>query len=102
MLHPPTQCTYYTSHLVHEILANQDMTVIPQIWTLKTFFFVPNVEIHSERLPISDDRRKFAMGPTRYPRKIHSNTRSITGKTVGSCVEAVVGSTLKETSLVKL
>jgi hypothetical protein len=33
------------------------------------FLFVPEVEIHYERLPISDntrDRRKFAMGPMRY------------------------------------
>jgi hypothetical protein len=36
------------------------------------FFFVPEVEIHSERSPISDDRRDtrdFATGPTRYPAK---------------------------------
>jgi hypothetical protein len=35
-------------------------------------FFVPEVEIHSERLPISDDRRdrrKFDTGPTHYPTK---------------------------------
>jgi hypothetical protein len=34
--------------------------------------FVPEVEIHSERLSISDDRRdrrKFAMGPMHYPTK---------------------------------
>jgi hypothetical protein len=35
-------------------------------------FFVPKVDIHSERSPISDDRRarrKFATGPVRYPAK---------------------------------
>jgi hypothetical protein len=35
-------------------------------------FFVPKVEIHSERSPISDyrrARRKFATGPTCYPAK---------------------------------
>jgi hypothetical protein len=35
-------------------------------------FFVPEVEIHTERSLISDDRRdrrKFATGPTRYPAK---------------------------------
>jgi hypothetical protein len=39
---------------------------------MQTFFFVPKVEIHSERSPISDNRRarrKFATGPTRYPAK---------------------------------
>jgi hypothetical protein len=37
------------------------------------FLFVPKVEIHSERSPISDDRRdkiKFATGPTSYPAKL--------------------------------
>jgi hypothetical protein len=36
------------------------------------FFFVPEVEINSERSPISDnrrDRRKFVYGPSRYPTK---------------------------------
>jgi hypothetical protein len=36
------------------------------------FSFVPEVEIHSERLLISDgrrERRKFAMGLMRYPSK---------------------------------
>jgi hypothetical protein len=36
------------------------------------FFFIPEVEIHSERLLISDDRRnrrKFPTGPTRYSTK---------------------------------
>jgi hypothetical protein len=43
-----------------------------QIWPLRTFSFVPEVEIHSERSPITDDRRdrrKFAMGTRRYPAK---------------------------------
>jgi hypothetical protein len=36
------------------------------------FVVVPEVEIHSERSPISEDRRdrrKFATRPTRYPAK---------------------------------
>jgi hypothetical protein len=36
------------------------------------FFFVPEVEIHSQGSPISDDRRdrrKFDNGPTRCPAK---------------------------------
>jgi hypothetical protein len=53
------------------------MTVIPQLpyspdLTPAVFFYVPKVEIHSERSPISDNRRakrKFATGPTRYPAK---------------------------------
>jgi hypothetical protein len=44
-----------------------------QISPLRTFFlFVPEVEIHSERSPTSDDRRdrrNFDTGPTRYPAK---------------------------------
>jgi hypothetical protein len=35
-------------------------------------FVFPEVEIYSERLPISDDRRdrrKFAIGPMHYPAK---------------------------------
>jgi hypothetical protein len=53
------------------------MTVAPnlptlQTWPLQTFSFVPEVEIHSERLLISDDRRdkrKFTMGPMHYHTK---------------------------------
>jgi hypothetical protein len=40
------------------------------------FFFVPEVEIHSERSPISDDRRdrrKFTMGPSAIPQNAFQN-----------------------------
>jgi hypothetical protein len=57
-------------------LAKHETTVIPtallSIFGLCRLFFVPEVESHSERSLISDnrrDRRKFAMGPTRYPAK---------------------------------
>jgi hypothetical protein len=48
------------------------MTVAPQLpyspdLAPADFFFVPKVELHSERSPISDNRRKFAMGPLRHP-----------------------------------
>jgi transposase len=62
------------SLLFLEFLAKHKRTVIPQPPYSPDLapadFFVPEVEIHSERLPISDgrrDRRKFAMGPMRYP-----------------------------------
>jgi hypothetical protein len=53
------------------------MTVIPKPpcstdLAPANFFFVPEIEIHTERSPISDDRRdrkKYAMGPMRYPAK---------------------------------
>jgi hypothetical protein len=67
----------HASLLVCEILAKHEMTVIPQPpyspdLAPADFFFVPEVGIHSERSPISDDRkdgRKFAMGPMHYPTK---------------------------------
>jgi hypothetical protein len=67
----------HTSLFVCEFSARHETTVIPQLPYFPDlapayFFFVPEVEIHSERLPISDDRRdrrKFATGPTRYPAK---------------------------------
>jgi hypothetical protein len=67
----------HTSLLICELLAKQEMTVIPPTALLSRFgpcglSFVPKVEIHSERSPISDDRgarRKFATGSTHYPAK---------------------------------
>jgi hypothetical protein len=67
----------HTLLLIHEFLAKHKTTVVPPTALLSRFgpcglFFVPKVEIHSERSPISDDRlarRKFATGPTRYPAK---------------------------------
>jgi hypothetical protein len=69
--------TAHTSLLIHEFLTKQETTCHPPTALLSSFgpcgfFFVPKVEIHSESLPISDDRRarrKFATGPTRYPAK---------------------------------
>jgi len=43
-----------------------------QIWPIRTFFFVPEVEILTKRSPISDgrgDRRKFDTVPSRHPAK---------------------------------
>jgi hypothetical protein len=69
----------HTSLLVHEFLAKHETIVVPQppyspdLVPANFFsFFVPKVEIHSERSLISDDRRnrrKFATGPTCYPAK---------------------------------
>jgi hypothetical protein len=67
----------HTSLFVRKFLAKQETTVIPQPpyspdLVPADFFFVPEVEIHSERSPISDDRRdrrKFATGPTHCPTK---------------------------------
>jgi transposase len=59
--------------LVCEFLAKHEMTVVPQSPYSPDLapadFFVHKVEIHSERSLISDDRRKFATGPTHYPAK---------------------------------
>jgi hypothetical protein len=52
------------------------------------------VEILSEMYPISDDRRKFAMGSMRYPAK--------RAPELEETLEAVEGSTLKETRLMEL
>jgi hypothetical protein len=65
------------SLLIREFLAKHEMTVVRQPpyspdLAPADFFFVPKVEIHSERSPISDDRRarrKFATGPRCYPAK---------------------------------
>jgi hypothetical protein len=62
----------HTSLLISEFLAKYETTAVPQTALLFRFdpcklFFVPKVEIHSERSLISDDRRKISMGPTRYP-----------------------------------
>jgi hypothetical protein len=67
----------HTSLLIREFLAKHKMTLIPQLpyspdLAPANFFFVPEVEIHSKRSPISDnrrDRRNFAKGPMRYPAK---------------------------------
>jgi hypothetical protein len=53
---------------VHGFLVKHKMTVIPQppySPDLAVQTFVPDVEIHSEKLSISN-RRKFATGPTHY------------------------------------
>jgi hypothetical protein len=75
----------HMSLLVCEFLLKHEMTVAPQPpyspdLALEDFFFVPEVEIHSERWPISDDRRerrKFAMGSTSYPAKHVSELEKI-------------------------
>jgi hypothetical protein len=67
----------HTSLLICEFLVKHEMTVVPQPpycpnLAPADFLFAPKVEIHSERSPISDDRRarrKFAMGLVRYPAK---------------------------------
>jgi hypothetical protein len=67
----------HISLLVCEFLVKHELTVVPQLpyspdLAPADFFFAPEVEIHSERSPISDDRRdrrKFATGPTCYPAK---------------------------------
>jgi hypothetical protein len=64
----------HTLLLITECLEKYKMTVVPQP-PYSTFdpcrlCFVAEVEMHSERSPISDDRRdrrKFAMGLMRYP-----------------------------------
>ena len=68
-------------------------------------FLVPEFEILTKRSPISDgrgDRRKIRHRTFVLSRKTRSRTRSRTGKNVGSGISRVEGSTLKETSLIKL
>jgi len=68
-------------------------------------FPVPKVEVHLKRSPISDDRgdkRKFATGPSRNPAKHVPGRVPELEKNAGSGVSTVEGSTLKETSLIKL
>jgi hypothetical protein len=58
-------------------LAKHETTLVPHPFyspdlAPADFIFVPEVEIHSGRSPISDDRRdrrNFATGLTRYPTK---------------------------------
>jgi hypothetical protein len=67
----------HTSLLIHEFLTKHETTLFPQLpyspdLAPADFFFVPEVEIHSDRSPISDDRRdrrNFAMEPTCCPAK---------------------------------
>jgi hypothetical protein len=70
--------TDHMALLVCEFLVKHEMTVVPQptyspdMAPADIFSFVLKVEIHSERSPVSDnrrDRRKFTMGPTHYPAK---------------------------------
>jgi hypothetical protein len=90
--------------LVCEFLAKRKWTVIQQPPCFPHLapveFFVPKVEIHSERSPILDgrkDRRKFTMGPMCYPAKRVPEL----AKTLES-IQIVEGSTLKESCLIKL
>jgi hypothetical protein len=67
----------HASLLIREFLEKHETTLVPQPphspdLAPADFSFVPEVEIHSERSPISEDRRdrrNFATGPTRYPAK---------------------------------
>jgi hypothetical protein len=66
----------HTSLLICEFLAKHETTVVLQPPYFPDLapegFPPPQIEIHSERSLISDDRRarsKFAMGPMRYPTK---------------------------------
>jgi len=68
-------------------------------------FLVPEVEILTKRSPISDgrgDRRTIDMVPSRHPTKHVPGRIPELEKNVGSGVSRVKGSTLKETSLIKL
>ena len=68
-------------------------------------FLVPEVKILNKRSPISDgrgDRRKFDKGPSRHPAKHVPGRVPGLEKNVGRGVSRVEGSTLKETSLIKL
>jgi hypothetical protein len=75
MLHHSTTPAH-TSLLICEFLAKHETTVIPELPYSPDLapadFFVPEVEIYSERSPISDDRRdrrNVAMGPMYCPTK---------------------------------
>jgi hypothetical protein len=66
---------------------------------------VPKVDVHPKRSPISDgrgDKRKFATEPSRHPAKHVPGRVPELEKKTGSGVSTVEGSTLKETSLLKL
>ena len=68
-------------------------------------FLVPEFKILTKRSSISDgrgDRRKFDKGPSRHPAKYVPGRVPELGKTFGRGVSRVEGSTLKETSLIKL
>jgi transposase len=62
----------HTSLLIREFLAKHKMTVVPHPPYSTNpppphrLYFVSKVEYHSERSLISDERRKFAMGPRCY------------------------------------
>ena len=68
-------------------------------------FPVPKVEVHPKSSPISDgrgDKRKLATRPSRHPVKHVPGRVPELEKNAGSGISTVEGSTLKETSLIKL
>ena len=81
-----------SSLFIHEFLTKHETTVVPPAALLSRFgpcelFLVPEVEILTERSPISDgrgDRRKFDMGHSRGPAKHVPGRVPGTEKTLGA------------------
>ena len=89
------------SLLIREFLMKHEMTVVTQPHYSHDF----EVKILTKRSPISDcrgDRRKFNKGPSRHPTKHIAGRVPELEKKIGHGVSRVEGSTLKETSLIKL
>jgi len=99
----------HVSLLICEFLAKQDMIVVPQPpyspdLAPADFFLFPKLKstLKGRRFQMIEEIKQIHYRTFAQSRKTCSRTRSRTGKNAGSCVSTVEGSTLKETSLIKL
>jgi len=99
----------HASLLIREFLAKQDKIVVPQSpyspdLAPADFFLFPKLKstLKGRRFQMIEQIKKIRYRTFAVSRKTRSRTRSRTGKNGGSGVSTVEGSTLKETSLIKL
>ena len=99
----------HASFLIREFLTNHETTVVPQPHyspdlAPSDFFFFPKFKssLKGRRFQKVEEIEENSIRDLAPSSKTRSRTRSRTGKNVESGVSRVEGSTLKETSLIKL
>jgi len=99
----------HASLFIHEFLTKHETTVVPQLpyspdLAPADFFLFPKLKssLKVRRFQTVEEIEKIQYGIFMPSRKTRSRTRSRTVKNSGNGVSGVEGSTLKETSLIKL